>query len=186
MEGLRSRICPEGSARPVRRESINLFIIHAMMNTDLTKRFGFLVNEVAKLYGERFDALAREQIGLSRAQCRLLSALARHEGERPLSQAALAERVGISAMAVTSLCDRMEAAGWLRRRPGAGDRRVNEVHLEPRAAEALEAALGVGDRLQAKALAGLTAAERNQLVALLRKARGNLLELQGAAEAAAS
>jgi len=157
-----------------------------MIKTDLTKRFGFLVNEVAKLYGDRFDELAREQIGLSRAQCRLLSALARHEGEQPLSQAALAERVGLSAMAVTSLCDRMEAAGWLRRRPAAGDRRVNEVHLEPRAAEALAAALGVGDELQAKALAGLTAAERSQLVALLRKARLNLLALQARPEEAPS
>ena len=157
-----------------------------MMKVDLTRRFGFLVSEVAKLYGDRFDELARQQIGLSRAQCRLLAALATHHGAQPLSQAALAERVGVSAMAVTSLCDRMQAAGWLRRRPGAGDRRVNEVHLEPRAAEALEAALGVGDQLQAKALAGLTAAERGQLVALLRKARLNLLALQGEAEEASS
>ena len=157
-----------------------------MTKVDLTRRFGFLVSEVAKLYGDRFDELARQQIGLSRAQCRLLAALATHQGTQPLSQAALAERVGVSAMAVTSLCDRMQAAGWLRRRPGAGDRRVNEVHLEPRAAEALEAALGVGDQLQAKALAGLTAAERGQLVALLRKARLNLLALQGEAEEASS
>ena len=163
-----------------------MFIICAMLKVDLTRRFGFLVSEVAKLYGDRFDELARQQIGLSRAQCRLLAALATHQGAQPLSQAALAERVGVSAMAVTSLCDRMEAAGWLRRRPGAGDRRVNEVHLEPRAAEALEAALGVGDQLQAKALARLTAAERSQLVALLRKARLNLLALQGEAEEASS
>jgi DNA-binding MarR family transcriptional regulator len=163
-----------------------MFIICAMMKVDLTRRFGFLVSEVAKLYGDRFDELARQQIGLSRAQCRLLAALATHQGGQPLSQAALAERVGVSAMAVTSLCDRMQAAGWLRRRPGAGDRRVNEVHLEPRAAEALAAALGVGDQLQAKALAGLTAAERSQLVALLRKARFNLLALQGEAEEASS
>ena len=147
------------------------------MKTDLTRRFGFLVSDVAKLYGERFDELARQEIGLSRAQCRLLSALAQHEGA-PLSQAALAERLGLSAMAVTNLCDRMEAAGWLRRRAGA-DRRVNEVHLEPRAAEALQAALDIGDRLQAKVLAGLGAAERAQLVAALRTARDNLLALPG-------
>jgi hypothetical protein len=40
--------------------------------------------------------------------------------------------------------------------------------------------------LQAKALAGLTAAERSQLVALLRKARLNLLALQNETEEASS
>lgn len=152
---------------------------------DLTKRFGFLVNEVAKLYGDRFDERAREEIGLSRAQVRLLAALAFHEGAQPLSQAALAERLGLSAMAVTALCDRMQAAGWLRRKPGV-DRRVNEVHLEPRASRALDAALGVGDELQAQALAGMSAAERSQLIALLKKARANLLALSAQGEAHAT
>ncbi|MGE5115136.1 MAG: MarR family winged helix-turn-helix transcriptional regulator [Betaproteobacteria bacterium] len=148
-----------------------------MATTDLTRRFGFLVVEVAKLYGDRFDALARRRLGLSRAQCRLLAVLAPQPADAALSQAALAERLGVSAMAVTTLCDRMEAAGWLRRRAATGDRRVNEVRLEPRAARALDAALGLGDQLTARATAGLSAAERTQLVALLRKVRLELLAL---------
>ncbi|HEX7383748.1 MAG TPA: MarR family transcriptional regulator [Burkholderiaceae bacterium] len=156
-----------------------------MATTDLTRRFGFLVVEVAKLYGDLFDAAARSGIGLSRAQCRLLAVLAAEPPGRALSQAALAERLGLSAMAVTTLCERMQAAGWLRRRPGAGDRRVNEVLLEPRAAKALDAALGLGDQLTARALAGLSAAERAQLVALLRKVRLELLSLDAAREPAA-
>src|SRR5262245_9816823 len=52
------------------------YIICTYMTYDLSRRFGFLVAQVAKLYGELFDAMARERIGLSRAQCRLLGALA--------------------------------------------------------------------------------------------------------------
>jgi hypothetical protein len=30
------------------------------MKKDFTRRFGFLVNDVARLYGEQFDRLARD------------------------------------------------------------------------------------------------------------------------------
>jgi len=152
------------------------------MKRDFTQRFGFLVNDVAKLYGEHFDRLARERIGLSRAQCRLLGALAMHGDERPLSQIELAHRLGLSAMGVATLCDRMAAAGWIRRQPSATDRRINEVHLEPRAEEALDAALSIGDTLLARVLAGLTAAERTQLLTLLGKARSGLVNLPADAQ----
>lgn len=147
------------------------------MKRDFTQRFGFLVNDVAKLYGELFDRLARERIGLSRAQCRLLGALAMHGDERPMSQIELAHRLGLSAMGVAGLCDRMAVAGWIRREPSASDRRVNEVHLEPSAEQALDAALTIGDGLHAQALAGLTPLERSQLLALLGKARASLVSL---------
>ncbi|MGH8821408.1 MAG: MarR family winged helix-turn-helix transcriptional regulator [Rhodoferax sp.] len=137
---------------------------------------------MAKLYGELFDRLARERIGLSRAQCRLLGALAMHGEERPMSQIELAHRLGLSAMGVAGLCDRMAAAGWIRRQPCASDRRVNEVHLEPRAEQALDAALTIGDTLHAQGLAGLTPAERAQLLSLLGKARTSLGSLAANAQ----
>ncbi|MCJ0761669.1 MarR family winged helix-turn-helix transcriptional regulator [Variovorax terrae] len=152
------------------------------MKRDLTHRFGFLVNDVARLYGRHFDQLAREQIGLSRAQCRLLGALAMQD--EPMSQAALAERLDLSAMAVAGLCDRMEAGGWVRRAASASDRRINEIHLEPRAELALESALAISDSIHARAMAGLDAAERAQLLALLRRVHTNLAAL--ASEPAAS
>lgn len=147
------------------------------MKSDLTQRFPFLVNEVARLYGRHFDQLAREKIGLSRAQCRLLGALARQGG--PLSQAALAELLDLSTMAVTTLCDRMEAGGWIRRAACDKDRRVKHIHLEPCAEKALQSALRVSDALQAQVLAGFDKTEQLQLLALLRRARENLLALPG-------
>jgi DNA-binding MarR family transcriptional regulator len=144
------------------------------MKWDFRRRFGFLVSDVARLYGQQFDRLAREQLGLSQSQCRLLGVLAANGDDVPMSQAELAQRLGLSAMAVGSLCDRMAAAGWIRREPHATDRRINELHLEPRAAKALAKAMDIGDALSARALDGLTAAERTQLLALLAKARESL------------
>lgn len=154
------------------------------MKRDFTQRFGFLVNDVARLYGAQFDRLARERIGLSRAQCRVLGALAMR-GE-PMSQAELAQELEISAMTVGGLCERLEAGGWVRREASPTDRRANEVQLAPGAEKALDAAMKISDALQARALVALTAEERTQLNALLVKAREGLMNLPaGDAEAQA-
>jgi DNA-binding MarR family transcriptional regulator len=145
------------------------------MKLDFRRRFGFLVSDVARLYGQQFDRAAREQLGLSQPQVRLIGVLAAHGDDAPLSQTDLAQRLGLSAMAVGSLCDRMASAGWIRREAHATDRRINVLQLEPRAAKALAKAMEIGDALSAKALGGLSAAERAQLLALLARARDALM-----------
>ena len=162
-----------------------MLIIGRLMKRDFSQRFGFLVNDVAKLHGEAFDRLARERIGLSRAQCRLLGVLAMNGDEAPLSQTELAQRLGLSTMAVATLCDRMAAAGWIRREPSPTDRRVNQIHLEPSAGKALDAALTISDSLQARTLSVLEPAERAQLIALLGKVRNGLVATASEAEAKA-
>jgi DNA-binding MarR family transcriptional regulator len=150
------------------------------MTIDLSHRFGFLVNELGRLYSQQFDRRAREELGLTQAQCRLLAVLAAHEGE-PVSQAELAQKVGVTPMAVAALCDRMAAAGWLERRPHPEDRRVNHLHILPKARKALQQAMGIGDELTASVLQGFSATDRRQLVALLQRAREGLLALGDAA-----
>lgn len=146
------------------------------MKTDLSQRFGFLVNELGRLYSQQFDRRAREELGLSQAQVRLLAMLAAHD-DVPVSQADLALKVGVTPMAVAALCDRMAAAGWLERRPHPEDRRVNHLHILPKARKALEQAMVIGDELTGAVLGGFSAAERRQLVALLQRAREGLLVL---------
>ena len=153
-----------------------MLIISALMKKSaLATRFGFLVNDVSRLYSQQFDRLARERLGLSQAQCWLLAVLAWHEGAAPLSQAELAQKLGLTAMAVAGMCDRLAAAGWIERRAHPEDRRVNHLHIKPAARKALEQALAIGDELSARTLAGLGAAERTQLLALLAKAREGLI-----------
>lgn len=153
---------------------VNVYIINARMTTSFTHRFGFLVNELGRLYSQQFDRRATEQLGLTQAQCRLLGVLAAHEGS-PVSQAELAQKVGVTPMAVAALCDRMAAAGWIERRPHPEDRRVNHLHMLPKARKALQQAMAIGDALTDEVLDGFSAAERRQLVALLGRAREQLL-----------
>jgi DNA-binding MarR family transcriptional regulator len=145
-----------------------------MERLHLSQRFGFLVNELGRLYSQQFDRESRERLGLSQAQCRLLVVLATHDENEPLSQAELAEKVGVSAMAITTMCDRLAAGGWLERRPSAEDRRVNRLHIQPKARKALERAMAIGDELTDRVLADFSAAERKQLIALLARARESL------------
>ena len=145
-----------------------------MKKHDFSHRFGFVVNEMGRLYGRQFDQLSREELKLSRAQCRLLGQVATSAGDQPPTQAELAANLDLTPMAVATLVDRMEAAGWITRRPSEKDRRANAIALQPQAEAALEKALAVGDRVQEAALAGFSAAERKQLVALLQRVRANL------------
>ena len=145
-----------------------------MKKYDFSGRFGFVVNEVGRLYGRQFDQLSREQVGLSRAQCRLIGAVASNESERPWTQAELAQQLDLTAMGVATLVDRMETGGWITRRPSATDRRANAIELQPKAQDALEAAIVVSDAVQESALAGFSAPERKQLVAMLQRVRANL------------
>src|SRR4051812_30719997 len=147
------------------------------MKPDMSKRLGFLVKDLSRLYAWHFDRLARERLGLSLAQCRLLGAIALHEGEHPPSQAELAEKLDLTPMGVTKLCDRMQAAKWITRKPHATDRRTNHVVLLPRARKALEEALALGDQLQATALKGLNATQRDAFLDALRQAHLNLASL---------
>src|SRR5436190_14663106 len=107
-----------------------MLIISVRMKSALSARFGFLVNDVSRQYSQQFDRLARERLGLSQAQCRLLAVLAWHEGREPLSQAELAQKLGLTAMAVATMCDRLAAAGWVERRAHPEDRRVNHLHIK--------------------------------------------------------
>jgi DNA-binding MarR family transcriptional regulator len=145
-----------------------------MKRVDFSHRFGFVVNEVGRLYGRQFDQLARENLGLSRAQCRLLSQVAQNDGDRPWTQAELAQQLDLTPMGVATLCDRMESAGWITRRPSATDRRANSIELQPKAEAALAQAITVSDTVQESALAGFSAIERKQLLAMLQRVRANL------------
>jgi DNA-binding MarR family transcriptional regulator len=155
-----------------------------MKKPDLSQRFGFVVNEVGRLYGRQFDQLSREELGLSRAQCRLIGQIAYSEAGHPPTQAELAQNLDLTPMAVATLVDRLEAAGWIARRPSETDRRANTIVLQPRAEVALDKAMAVSDRVQDAALAGFSAAERRQLVAMLQRVRANLQGEAAAQESA--
>lgn len=64
-----------------------------MKVTDSAQRFGFLVADVQRLYGRRFEQFAQRALPMTRAQCRLLVYLADNRG---VSQTVLADILEVS------------------------------------------------------------------------------------------
>ncbi len=142
-----------------------------MPTEDPSRGFGFLVHDVARLLRREFDRRARE-MGLTRAQWAVIAHLRRNEG---INQAGLAELVEIAPITLARLLDRMEAAGWIERRPDPADRRARRLYLTDRARAELKVVRKVAREVRAKALAGLTAEDTARLMAALTQVKANLL-----------
>lgn len=135
------------------------------------ERFGFLVSDIARLLAIQFDRRGRQRLVLSRAQCRValyLSTLG------PMSQAKLAETLDVTPMTVARMLDRMQEAGWVQRVPAPNDRRAFMVQVTDKVEDALGPALALGDEITALAMQGLSDPDRQTLLRLLGKVRGNL------------
>jgi len=137
---------------------------------DLDRSFGFLVSDVARLFGRRFSHNGR-RLGLTRAQCRTLSYLARNEG---LNQAGLADLLEIRPMTLVRQIDRMEEAGWVERRPDPADRRARRLFLTAKARPILGRILRVANETRDEALARLAPNEATLLIDLLDRVHDTL------------
>ena len=140
---------------------------------DLDRSFGFLVHDVARLFGRRFNQRALLCLGLTRAQCKVLGYLARNEG---INQAGLADLLEIKPMTLVRQIDRMEEDGWIERRPDPGDRRARRLVLTAKARPILTRILDISTEVRNEAFAGLSEAEGRQLIGLLGRVHGNLSE----------
>ena len=139
---------------------------------DLDRSFGFLVNDVARLFGRRFSHNGK-RLGLTRAQCRTLGYLARNEG---INQAGLADLLEIRPMTLVRQIDRMEEAGWIERRPDPADRRARLLYLTAKARPILGRIWTVATETRDEALARLSPSEADQLIDLLDRVHGTLSE----------
>ena len=134
------------------------------MKTQLDERFGFLISDVGRLTGKRFDDLAKSSVDLTRAQCRVLAYLA-HYGDT--NQARLADLLEVAPISAGRLLDRMEEGGWIERTANPQDRRERQVRMTPKAERSLDKARKVGDEVALEALNGFSDDEAKQLIALL-------------------
>lgn len=139
---------------------------------DLERSFGFLVNDVARLFGRRFDHNGH-RLGLTRAQCRTLGYLARNEG---INQAGLADLLEIRPMTLVRQIDRMEEAGWIERRPDPTDRRARRLYLTGKARPVLSRIWSVANETRDEALARLSTGEATDLIDLLQRVHATLSE----------
>jgi MarR family transcriptional regulator for hemolysin len=93
----------------------------------------FLMHDVARLMRTRADQRARHR-GMTRAQWVILARLERQPGMSQNELAALAE---VEPITIARLVDRLEARGFVERRPDPHDRRLRRLHLLPAATAVL-------------------------------------------------
>ncbi|MDB5988132.1 MAG: Transcriptional regulator, MarR family [Nevskia sp.] len=143
------------------------------------RNFGFLLKDVSRLSGLNFE---REAVGLNLtlAQCKVLIYLQRNEG---ISQVRLAERTDTDPMTLVRTLDRMERDGLIERRQDPADRRARRLFMTTAAEPVVAEIWRIAARARAASLAGLSPAERVQLVSLLERVHDNLTTLVPGAEA---
>jgi DNA-binding MarR family transcriptional regulator len=112
-------------------------------------------------------AEALDSIGLSPALFGVLNVLRSRDGA---IQQEIASSMAIDPSTMVSLIDELEAAGLAERRPHAKDRRAREVAITAKGRRTLERARRMATEVDDEVLGGLTAAERRQLLGLLRRA----------------
>ncbi len=138
-----------------------------------SRRFGFLLKDVTRLYAQRFEQHAAS-LGLTLAQCKALMRLADCEG---VSQVRLAELTDLEPMAVVRILDRMESEGWLERRSDPRDRRVRCLYLTNEAKPLLDDIRHVIDVTWGEAFSDIPKQKSEMVMELLDTVRSNLLAL---------
>lgn len=139
----------------------------------LTRSLGFLLGDVSRLVRAQFDARAGT-LGLTRAQWRVLARLRRREG---INQTELAEILEIESITLGRHIDRLEAKGWVERRPDPADRRAWKLYLDPSVKPVLAQMRKLSEATRREALKGFDGAESEQLIDLLLRIKGNMLVL---------
>lgn len=91
-----------------------------------------------------------------------------------MSQAELAERIGIEAPTLVGVLDRMERDGWIQRIPSEADRRKKMIRPTPKVEPLWSQMIACGMRVRARALAGLTPEQLETMLAVLGTIRANL------------
>lgn len=131
-----------------------------------TEQFARTLHETAREWRATLDRRLRP-LGLSQAKWLTLLHLAR--ASSPLTQKQLASRLGVEAATVVGLLDRLQADGWIERRPSVHDRRSKTVHLTRGSASIVEQIDRVAAAVRSDLLAAVSDDELNLCLQILAR-----------------
>jgi DNA-binding MarR family transcriptional regulator len=109
------------------------------------------------------------EVGLQEHEYDTLHLLMIRDTPGSASPSALAEDLGISGAGMTGRLDALERAGWIQRRPIAGDRRRVQVEITPAGDAKWREAMALRGRAEDELMAVLSQRERTTLARLLKK-----------------
>jgi len=139
---------------------------------------GFLIAKAHQIGGRVFARMLKEEggVAINPAQGRILFALWK-AGD--MCASALSKETALEPSTLTSMLDRLEAAGLIRRAPSPEDRRVVVIERTD-ADRALEAVyLQASERMTELFYAGMAAPEIDAFERSLRKVVANLTAAEG-------
>lgn len=128
------------------------------------------IGETAHVLRRAFDRRAAE-LGVTRAQWRVLAHLGRLPGQR---QVDLAERMDIEPITLCRIVDRLQEGGLVERRRDPDDRRAWHLFLTAKAEPILEQLHGLAADLTGEAFAGLSEPDLETVRGALSQIRSNL------------
>ena len=147
-----------------------------MFREDLSRNFGFLLNDVARLMRTVYDRRVKA-LGLTRSQWWVLNHLFRNDG---VTQSELAVMLEVEKATLGRLLDRMAAKGWVRREEHASDRRAKRVYLTEEVQPAIKAMRAAAAEVRREALVGLAPERQDEFVDILLTIKANLSPYENA------
>ena len=141
---------------------------------DLSRNFGFLISDVARLMRKNFDSRVKE-IGLTRSQWWLLNHLFRADG---ITQAELAETLEIERSSTGKLLDSLELKGWIKRVVDKKDRRSKRVFLTKEVEPIIKKMRGIAKKVREVSL-GKLSSQQDDFVDMLIEIKNNLTKDNG-------
>lgn len=145
-----------------------------MKKEDLSRNFGFLISDVARLMRKNFDSRVKE-IGLTRSQWWLLNHLFRADG---ITQAELAETLEIERSSTGKLLDSLELKGWIKRVVDKNDRRSKRVFLTKEVEPIIKKMRGIAKKVREVSL-GKLSSQQDVFVDMLIEIKNNLTKDNG-------
>jgi MarR family transcriptional regulator, transcriptional regulator for hemolysin len=134
------------------------------------------IGETAHALRRAFDRRAAE-LGVTRAQWRVLAHLGRGPGQR---QVELADRMDIEPITLCRIVDRLEDGGLVERRRDPADRRAWRLYLTKKAEPLLEKLHRLADIMSDEAFADMDGTVIATVRSALAEIRSNLLTAQNA------
>jgi MarR family transcriptional regulator for hemolysin len=135
---------------------------------------GVLLVDVARLLRRNFNRRA-QALGLTQPQWQALARISQNQG---MNQACLADLLEVQPITLARLIDRLQAAGWVERRPDPADRRVQRLYLTVKAEPLLDDIRALAMETREEAMRGLSDRERRQLIQTLQAIKGNLVRAE--------
>jgi MarR family transcriptional regulator, organic hydroperoxide resistance regulator len=132
-----------------------------------------VTSTISRIARVQRTAIAAElaPLGLHPGQDALLRCLWDSDGQ---TQSQLVATLRVEAPTVTKMVHRLEAAGFVRRRPHAGDRRATEVWLTSAGRTIRTEVNRIRTRVNRRSMAGLSPRQADSLHSLLERVADNL------------